>query len=705
MSSAFWSYPARFTQLAAVWAYAVSQPIFSLLSGNPAFLVARASTKSEVVVFAILLTFGPPLAAIVLERLVSLASETAGKIVHSSLVGLFAAPVALAMLRPTNATREVAIGAALAGAALVAVACWRLRPLRLFLTVSGVLPVIAIAWFGLNTKLATEDARGANVNVPEAAPILFIVFDEFPAASLMTADGRIDSVRYPNFGRLASAATWYPRATTVGEDTTSAVPAILTGRLPRQGQLPVLTDQPRNLFTLLGERYRLHVHEEVTYLCPKRYCPRAREPFVSRLTGLLGDVRVAYLHSILPDSLADGLPDIKHRWSGFTNTERLLAADDPQDAANITKSKSSSTFVPSLTDAVVSGIRADEASHTLHFVHFASFPHYPWRFVPSGRMYANAERVKGERGDNWIDDDRFVHRALQRHLLQVGFVDKVLGQFLDRLEQTGLHDRALVVVLADHGASFQAGESRRSVNGRNIAEIARVPFFVKLPGQRRGRVDPRPVRTVDVLPTIADALGIRLGWPMDGKSLLRSRGPTSRNVVVFTDEGDAVRVGHREVDRLQAARLRQTERLFGRGNDLLYELGRARELLDEPVSAFTRRTAAGVRVAFDNEGLFSDVHPSSGLVPARITGDVKGLNLSAGGELAVAVNGRVVALTTCVCTDGAQYFDALVPETAFREGRNQVALYRIDTRFPAPRLTLLGTTGEHVLHRSGDVHD
>jgi hypothetical protein len=39
--------------------------------------------------------------------------------------------------------------------------------------------------------------------------------------------------------------------------------------------------------------------------------------------------------------------------------------------------------------------------------------------------------------------DEVVARGYQRHLLQVGFVDKMIGELLDRLHQTGLYDRAL----------------------------------------------------------------------------------------------------------------------------------------------------------------------------------------------------------------------------------------------------------------------
>ena len=77
-----------------------------------------------------------------------------------------------------------------------------------------------------------------------------------------------------------------------------------------------------------------------------------------------------------------------------------------------------------------------------------------------------------------------------------------------------------MVVLADHGVSFVPGGNARLVDRDNIADIARVPLFVKLPGQRAGRVDTRAARTIDVLPTIADVLGVRLPWRVDGRSLL-----------------------------------------------------------------------------------------------------------------------------------------------------------------------------------------
>ena len=96
------------------------------------------------------------------------------------------------------------------------------------------------------------------------------------------------------------------------------------------------------------------------------------------------------------------------------------------------------------------------------------------------------------------------------------YVDRLLGRLLGALRARDLFDDAVIVVTADHGAAFATGQPRRPANRANVGVIAPVPFFVKLPGQPDGRVDDRAVRTIDVLPTIAKAAGVRVPWKADG---------------------------------------------------------------------------------------------------------------------------------------------------------------------------------------------
>ena len=91
------------------------------------------------------------------------------------------------------------------------------------------------------------------VSVPEpGAPVVVLVLDEFPAATIMRADGTINSDRYPGFAELASVSTWFRNASSQHNLTHRAVPSILDGRLAADGTLPTYADHPRNLFTLLG---------------------------------------------------------------------------------------------------------------------------------------------------------------------------------------------------------------------------------------------------------------------------------------------------------------------------------------------------------------------------------------------------------------------------------------------------------------------
>ena len=162
---------------------------------------------------------------------------------------------------------------------------------RSFLSISLALPALALVSFVATVPLAVDDRQGADVDVATRTPVILIVMDEFAVSSLWGGDGSIDAVRYPNFARLAQKATWYPRATTVADYTTDAVPAILTGRNPKAGELPTLADHPDNLFTLLGERFGIHAQEQVTRLCPARYCPRTGPRGVARGSSTRTDVR------------------------------------------------------------------------------------------------------------------------------------------------------------------------------------------------------------------------------------------------------------------------------------------------------------------------------------------------------------------------------------------------------------------------------
>ena len=76
------------------------------------------------------------------------------------------------------------------------------------------------------------------------------------------------------------------------------------------------------------------------------------------------------------------------------------------------------------------------------------------------------------------------------------------------------------MVTADHGAAFETGEPIRGVSEANADSVLWVPLLVKAPGQTTGRIDDRPARTIDVLPTDGRDRRPRPPRGIDGVSLL-----------------------------------------------------------------------------------------------------------------------------------------------------------------------------------------
>ena len=141
-----------------------------------------------------------------------------------------------------------------------------------------IVPVVFLGSTAMRPFVRPSDPTAAAA-VPikgQPPPIVLVVFDQLPLVSLMQDDGSIDANAYPAFASLAADATWYRGATTVGELTGWAVPAILTGLPPLPTRLPTAQHHPNNLFTFLGDAYHYEVVEPITHLCPDRLCPPGR---------------------------------------------------------------------------------------------------------------------------------------------------------------------------------------------------------------------------------------------------------------------------------------------------------------------------------------------------------------------------------------------------------------------------------------------
>jgi Sulfatase len=689
----------RGAHLLAVSGFALAQPLFDLLGKNAEFFAVRGSAPGDIVLFALVVTFVPALLLLAIEVLVELVSEAAATGLHYVFLGFLAAVFGVQALKRSgvSGTGALVVGALAIGIA-VAVAAWRLPPARSFLTALSAAPLLFLALFLFNSEasklvVSSGSAEAAAVRVRATTPIVFLLFDEFPVIDLQQADGGIDAKRFPNFAKLASVSTWYRNTTTVSASTTVAVPAILSGQKPKKGALPILRDHPNNLFTLLGHRYRMAVTESQTRLCPQRFCKRKDAGTGSRLSSLYSDVRVVYLHLIAPPALEQRLPVIDESWGDFGG--RSTSEDAEPSAADSTgppKVDLSTFYLSRVRDFnrfVASFRKPGTGPPTLYFLHVL-LPHTPWLYFPDGRARAvTTTNAPGRNGELWFNSQLAV-QAWQRHLEQVGYTDKLLGKFLARLHQVGLWDKALVIVTPDHGISFRGGDLRRRPTRKNLAELAFTPLFVKLPDQQEGRVvDSRHVSTLDVLPTIADVLGITIPWHVEGTSVLKGgAGSTTVDVAGVREPYAAARTQRR-------ASLARELSLFGSGDwgAQFAGTGPYRRLVGAPVSGLDVASGTPASAHLDAVGskLVRRFPRNSSLVPSPLAGTLSGVK--AGQAVALAVNGRIAAVSVAYRNPGGGpvRFSELVGENAFRAGRNAIRVYVVSGDPAAPHLESLSS--------------
>ncbi|MFH1724554.1 MAG: sulfatase-like hydrolase/transferase [Elusimicrobiota bacterium] len=666
-------------QVAVLSAFALAQPLYELVGRHPGFLVAHRAGPAEIAGLAFLLSVLMPALLALPVCLAGLAGERAGARTGAFLVAAPASLLALQVLkRLPHVPAPLLLAAACAAGTAAAWALRRTRAARLFALALAPSVLVFPAAFLLGgpvrsmllasrVELPPHGAAGA-----ELPPVVFVLLDEFPVTSLMDAGRRIDAARCPNFAALARDSIWFRNATAVGEDTLVAVPALLTGRFPKRPPgLPTWSDYPRNLFTFLSGTHEMRVTESHTMLCPPELCPSvsgAPGP-AARLGAMARDLGVVYLHLLAPDELARRLPPIDRTWRDFAARTPAVPRPGPSPAADpgdLARVGDSSYLDRRGIFRDFIGSISPSPRPALHFLH-VMLPHQPWAYLPSGRAYAapNEKDIAGllTAPLRWSDDPFFAHQALQRHLLQVGFTDRLLGELVERLKTTGLYEKTLMVVTADHGASFRPGDLLREMSGSNAAGVLPVPLFVKLPGRGKERISDRNVEAVDVLPTIADALGLALPWPVDGASALDEKRAERPYKTMVSMKRGVMRFPKRFDEKYRALRTRL--RLFGAGGepDRLYRLGPYGALVGERPERFAMGPDAGARVRFEQAARSG---ASSPWLSGRVTfGDGPERRL----HLAVALGGTIRAVTrTHPPENGGARFSVMLPEHAVLGG-------------------------------------
>lgn len=694
---------------------AVAQPVLDVFGDSPATFQFHRVDSAGIVWFALVVAFVPPLAlwlvAVVADRL----DRRAGLFVHLGSVAVLLAAAGIQVGKELGVEAAPMLG--LWGAAIAAAgtwAYWRFDVVAGWARILAVLPVVAVALFLFRSPVADlvrpptiEPVAAQTVEDEQLPSVVMILLDELPTQSVLADDGGIDPVRFPNLAAFAEDATWYRRFTTVSPFTQTAVPAMLTGQYPSGGD-PLWTEHPDNLFTLLGGTHHLTVAEALTKLCGLEQCdfdpvppPAPGDSDVSaetvaappsgsdrRLGDVFASARELWWDRVsLSTSRSEALDDFEEEIESTYDDVEVV--DAPATEADLEVDPDAIAFRRFVDTQVVNqptrhrqflDAISPSDEPVLYFVHL-TLPHHPWRFRQDGRRYTlpsgDANPFSPFNETPWQ-----VQLNQQRHLLQATYADRLLGSLLDRLQAADVYDDAVVVVASDHGVDFEVGEHHRELSEDTVDGVAYAPLLVKAPGQTIGRVDDTNVMAVDVLPTLADLVGVEIPWSTDGSPAdapdIAERGRT-KVFFDYTDAFDPELRGVEEFDDDAVFEALVADRFPSIGGDDdvlagLYEVLDGADLLGRAFDEVVGGRAAGIAEVADLGAL---VDPPADSAPLGVVaGHIEGAD---GRTVVVAVDGTVVGLSPTYelrRRDGA--FAVLLPDDALAAGGNEVRAGLLD---------------------------
>ena len=224
----------------------------------------------------------------------------------------------------------------------------------------------------------------------------------------------------------------------------------------------------------------------------------------------------AVFHSSVPArSGALGQLPFMQEWVG-----RLWPTLAPPGAADTTRP---------LRDLAAAFIRRHRHEPFFLWIHFMD-PHTPWDPPERFRSMTGPWRVVDPSDVEWggpqfventhmlplpIDEQNYVRSLYDS---EIRYVDESIGRVLDTLDRAVGRDSTFVCVTADHGEEFW--DHGQVTHGQSLfEELVRVPLLMSGPGLATARVG-TPVSHLDLMPTLAEALGIPAPAAWHGTSML-----------------------------------------------------------------------------------------------------------------------------------------------------------------------------------------
>ncbi|MYA27802.1 MAG: sulfatase-like hydrolase/transferase [Nitrospira sp. SB0666_bin_27] len=310
--------------------------------------------------------------------------------------------------------------------------------------------------------------------------VFWIIFDEFSLVQSLERD-KFDVNVVPNLATFSRTSTWYPYARTLFKSTERAIPALLLGKKD-------VTDfKGEFLYDFNSQNYLSSIAQNMEVFIVGNYLPycHAFKEVAERCRVYLEGGFTDYVH--LANSVwRRSVPGVLRDTKAGRKLRRLILLQSDQLALQGRP----------ITRTLSMGQSFDHPTFT--FIH-EGLPHFPYRFKSNGDL-----RQRAYDGGPLREMSRDELEEMQQfYREQVTYTDSLFGEFVAQLKAKELYDQSYIVIMSDHGISFDPLKPGRHLE---LEQVARVPFLLKSPGQTRGVVNPQPVHTAEFFEILLDEM-------------------------------------------------------------------------------------------------------------------------------------------------------------------------------------------------------
>lgn len=327
----------------------------------------------------------------------------------------------------------------------------------------------------------------------------------------------------PNIDAIANAGMRFDNAQAVASWTLPSMGAMMTSKYPAQLGL---VERPEPALTRFQKRQRR---------VQIRYTPSPEAHTLAELMSEAGFRSAAFVDQpalCYPGGFIQGFHDwyyaVEQTYDEYygTDTDRVrkhpIGEEVPHEPAPAGPTSALGSDI-ALIETFTEWLEDNANESVFAWLHLLT-PHHPYQPpVRYGQQFV-------KQGDGWVEVP-----PSQRYDGEVRATDDLVGKILEAIDAFVGRENALIIFTSDHGEAFD--EHDTSGHGQSLhREVISVPLIIAGPNIPSGESSDAYVSTIDILPTILDAVDVTVPVPggIEGESLLASGGGPTQDRLVFS---------------------------------------------------------------------------------------------------------------------------------------------------------------------------